>query len=422
MRLYYSFLPDIFKRRREEIKKHIEPGSLVVICPEKHRGSTADATFKYEPNRNLFYLTGLTLPDTYLFLFPDHPDKTRRELLLTKYPDEKTLTWDMTLPTLDEISKITGVENVDYSTKFWSILHEMVVMCERIYLNFNEHTRRDPSERLPSEEIAFSIMQRYPYVEVKRIYPILEKMRRIKSPPEIELIRKAIDISQIAFNELIENSSKIRSEAEVEGLLYYAGLRECADGFAFPPIIASDLNSCILHYSLNNQTLVNKNLLLVDYGFSFYLYNSDITRVIFLKTPSRRQQAIYEAVLDIHNEVIKNIKPGKSLIELTEISKELAAEHLFKLSLITPSEYHDKKLRRSITEKYYPHKVGHYLGLDVHDVGDLYETLAPGCVITCEPGLYIREENTGVRIENDILITEDGCEILSASIPYFYRS
>lgn len=419
MKSYFCLLPDFLKKRREKLASLMKPNSIAILLPEEHQPKSADATFPYFQNTNLYYLTGIPLPDTYLILYPQHPDPYKREILFTKFPDPKTLTWDMIPPTLDEISKISGIKNVNYSHNFSSILHELILRADYVYLSFNEHYRKDPRKILPSERMTKKIIENYPQVQIERLSPLLTSLRIQKTPEEISLIKKAIEISEMAYKKLLKEVHHMTSENEVEGFLYYQIMREGASNWAFEPIIASGINSTILHYSLNNSSLIGETLLLVDFGVSFNYYNSDITRCIFLKEPSNFQKKVFDAVLEVHNNILSNIKVGVSIMDLTNMAKQLTAEKLYELGLMSKSEFANKEEREKITEKYFPHKIGHYLGLDVHDVGDIYAGIPENSVITCEPGIYIREKSIGIRIENDILVKKDSIENLSANIPIF---
>jgi len=407
-----------FKGRRNALYGMMPPNSVAVVCPSLHVPSSADALFPYRQNPNLFYLTGVPFPDTYLIMYPDHPDPDMQEILLVKYPDEKTLIWDMSLPSLEEYSKISGIKNVQYSTNLFVILNSVVPRASYLFLEFNEHTRATREIPTPSEILASKISQKFPFMEVKRLTPLISKLRVSKSEAEIQLIQKAVSIASSAYAALIKELPNLASEREVEGYLYYQCLRNGADGFAFPPIIASDINSTILHYSLNNQPLNDKTLLLIDFGASFTYYNSDITRCLFLKEPTKRHIQVYKAVKEIHDVVISHIRQGISLWELNAIARKHCGEKLFELQLISRDEKNDSYILNKKINQYFPHKVGHYLGIDVHDVGDLYEPLPYHAVITCEPGIYIREEKIGIRLESDVLVENSTPIILSSDIPF----
>lgn len=414
--------PDIdslfFVQNRKRLSELLKENSVAVINSNDILPTNADGTMRFKQNSDLFYFTGIMQEETILLLYPGAKEERFREILFIRDYNKDLEVWEGKKLTVDDAKAISGISNVMELSKFEGMLHDLLSDADNIYLNSNEHDRA--SVKIQTKEFRFIsyCRQMYPLHNYSRLAPIIYRLRQIKSPVEIELISKACKLTGKAFDRILRFVKPGVYEYQIEAEMAHEFISS-GSGFAdYEPIIAAGENSCFLHYVKNDACCNDGDILLLDYAAGYANYNADMTRTIPVNgkfTP--RQKEIYDAVLRAMRGTIKEMKPGKTARELQLVTRELLAKELVDLKLLETADVKDLKNKSENFRKYYPHDVSHYLGLGVHDVGYFDDQLEAGMVLTCEPGIYIREEKLGVRIENDILITQNGNVDLMADIP-----
>mgnify|MGYP000906749887 CR=1 FL=1 len=392
---------------RKKLLSQLEENSLLVLFAGKAAHRSADQSYEFTPNRNFYYLTGIDREEFILLLFK-YDGKVREHLFITE-PNPDIEKWIGIRLRTDEAKKISGIENISYVDSFNAFFSSVLGAhyFENIYLD----TEYIKDSYQPGLAFAKEVRDNYPHLRLLSASNIIFDLRTIKEKQEVEYLKKAIAITKTGIEAIMKNSRGGIYEKQLEAYYDFEIKYNLANSRSFKTIMASGKNATILHYEENNQVLEDGKLVLFDLGAEYNYYCSDITRTIPINgkfTP--RQKEVYESVLRVNEAMIEFIKPGVIYKDFLDTAKDLLAEECIKLGLIT-----DKKA----VDKYYYHGVGHFLGLDVHDVGRrefLERKFVPGMVLTVEPGLYIAEEEIGIRIEDDVLVTENGHENLSKAI------
>jgi len=403
------FLEKFFSDNRKNINKIIDKKSILVLFAGAAPTKRGDEKYPFTPDRNFYYCTGL---DNEKLIYMSYKDnKETKEYLFIERTNPTEAKWTGEVIGKDEAKEKSGISDFKYIDEFESFFSNIVFSkrIENVYLDLEN---REMSANTPSFKFSKKIQENYPYISIKNCYSHLSELRRIKHPFEIDKIKKAINITKDGILLMMRNSKAGMYEYEIEAYFDFAIKSEGANDFAFKSIAASGKNSTILHYSKNNSKTKENDLILFDVGAQFEYYNSDITRTFPLNGKfTERQKVIYNIVLKGQKKVIESIKPGLPFKQLNNILKEFYFIELKKIDLISKDGTIDD------VSKYYYHNVSHLLGLETHDAGRHNEgILEEGMVFTVEPGLYIEEEEIGIRIEDNILVTKDGCEILSKDI------
>lgn len=375
---------------------------------------------RFRQNSDLFYLTGVDQEESILVLCPDFPDEKYREVLFLRETNEQIALWEGHKLTKEEARAATGVKTVLWGSEFQRIFNTMMVMgnVENVYLNTNDHYRAEVSVDSRDQRFIKWCQEKYPLHRYERLAPIMHKLRSVKSKPEIELMQKACDITAGAFRRVLQFVKPGVKEYEIEAEYAHEFLRRGSRGFAYEPIIASGANSCVLHYIVNDQECRDGDMLLLDVGAEYANYNADLTRTIPVNGKfTQRQKDVYNAVLRIHKAAIGMLRPGVLYYDYHKEVQKITEAELIGLKLLDKRDVEKQNPERPLFMKYFAHGTSHMLGLDVHDVGNMYGKMVPGMVWTVEPGIYIREEGLGVRIENNLVITEDGVFDLMKDIP-----
>jgi Xaa-Pro aminopeptidase len=372
------------------------------VAPYKSR----DEKYQFTPNKNFLYLTGLD-KEKMILVVQKNGEKITETLYIEK-DDPQLAKWMGHKMSVEEAKEISGIEDIKYYENFENDLGRIMSQkYEKVYLDLEKQGWDDPITTLPLELVK-DLRVKYPSIRIKNIYHQIAELRTIKDKKEIENIKRAITITKNGIYNMVKHMKPGMRENEIEAFFDFVLKQNGVKDYAFKTIAASGKNAAILHYEENNAETKDGDMILFDLGAQWNNYSADISRTFPLNGKfSERQKDVYNVVLETMKEVEKNAKPGVSMKELHEISKKKLAEGAIKLGLIDKEE--------DIFE-YYFHSIGHFMGMDTHDVGARDAVLKPGMVITNEPGLYIPEENIGVRIEDDLLITEDGCENLSKDI------
>lgn len=410
----------LFIQNRQRLASLLKPKSLVVLNANDIMPTNADGTMPFRQNNDLFYLTGVDQEETQLVLFPQHPDPKFREVLFLRETSELIEIWEGHKLTKAEAERTTGIpqKQIYWTHQFEQIFVQMVFEADVVYLNTNEHTRAGVSVQTRDARYIDAFKQNYPLHQLERLAPLMHFLRAIKQPQEIQLIQTAIDITDNMFRRLLNFIKPGVWEYEIEAEMMHEFLRNRSRGAAYTPIIASGANACVLHYIDNSQQCQDGEVILLDLGAEYANYNADMTRSVPVNGRfTERQRAVYDAVLRVLKEARQMLRPGNLWDDYhREVGKVMEAE-LIGLGLISQKDVQDQDPEVPAYKKYFMHGTSHFLGLDVHDVGNKYRKMEPGMVFTVEPGIYIRDEKLGIRLENNVLITESGNIDLMAHIP-----
>jgi Xaa-Pro aminopeptidase len=397
----------LFAGNRKKILLSLKKKSLAVIHSNDEMYRSGDQNFKFRQNSDLFYMTGIDQEKTILVLIPYHTDKKLKEVLFIRKSNKNLETWEGHKLTIQEARDISGIETVKWDDEFETFIREQLVQSETVYFDVPEYPKYKPDAEFRSQRLLKELKEDFPLHHFERLFPLIANLRQIKEPLEIEAIKKACKITADGFLRILKYIKPGIFEYQIEAEITHEFIMNGASGHAYPPIIASGENACILHYVVNDQICKDGDMLLMDFGAEYANYASDLTRTIPVSGKfNKRQRAIYDATLRIFKFARSLMKPGTTINKIhKEVCKKWEEEHI-NLGLYTRHDIKDHK-----------HGTSHFLGLDVHDTGSKDDELKPGMVITCEPAIYIPEEKTGVRLENDILITDNGNIDLMNEIP-----
>ena len=408
----------LFTENRRKYKQQLRPGSLALFVSNDILPTNADGAMGFRQNSDLFYLSGVDQEDTILMIFPDVKDGKHKEVLFIKETSELIAIWEGAKLTKEQATKVSGIEHVYWHHEFEKVFQAFVFQAENIYLNSNEHSRRYINTETAEMRFNTAVRQKYPLHKFERSAPIMHKIRSIKSGIEIELIQEACDITEKGFRRLLKFVKPGVWEHEVEAELIHEFIRNRSQGFAYGPIIASGASACVLHYVENNKQCKAGDVLLLDTAAEYANYASDLTRCLPVSGKfTKRQKNVYNAVLRVMKAATKMLKDGNTFEKYNKAVGDLMTEELLKLRLLKASDVKKQNAAWPAYKKYFMHGTSHFLGLDVHDVGFFNEPMRPGMVFTVEPGIYIPEENLGIRLENNILITSKGQMDLMKNIP-----
>lgn len=416
---YDSIPVSLFENNRKRFTEKMQNNSLAILTSNDVMPNNADDVMGFAQNNDLFYLSGIEQDETILVLYPDAFKEENRAILFVKEVNEQTLIWEGDFLSKEKVTAISGIKNVKWIHEFEKTLQLFAFEADTIYLGHNEHIKRVTSEmNTRQDRMIHWCQQKYPLHQYERAAKITRDLRPVKSEEEIDLIKKAVSISVQGFKGLLNAVKPEVKEYELEAELAYQYIKNGGNRHAFKPIIASGKNACALHYNTNDSVCKDGEMILVDFGVCYANYNSDITRCIPVNGKfSARQKEIYESVLHCLKEGSKFLKPGVLSKDYESRMAALIEAELVKLKLISLEEIAAQDPQNPVYKKYFMHGTAHYLGLDVHDVGLYSRPFEKGMVLTCEPGIYIREEGIGCRLENDYLLTENGNINLSEEIP-----
>lgn len=417
---YENIGKELFIKNRKNLTKELKPNSLVILNANDVMPTNSDGTMRFKQNSDLFYLTGADQEETILTICPDFPDKKYREVLFLRETSEHIAIWEGHKLTKEEARELTGIQTIVWISEFPKLFHMMMVMggVENVYLNTNDHYRAEINVESRDARFVKWCKDAYPLHRYQRLAPIMHKLRSIKSSREIELMQRACDITGKAFRRILKFVTPGVIEYEIEAEFMHEFLRDGSRGFAYEPIIASGKNSCVLHYIVNDQVCHDGDVLLLDVGAEYANYNADMTRTIPVNGHfTKRQRDVYDAVLRVKRAAMKMLSPGVVYFEYHKEVQKVMESELIKLKLIDKKDVKNQNPDKPLFMKYFMHGTSHMLGLDVHDVGNMYKKIQPGMVWTIEPGIYIREEGLGIRIENNVVITKKGVVDLMKSIP-----
>lgn len=409
--------PALFKLNRDRLRALLPPNSLVVVNANDVLPTNADGSLRLVPNSDLFYLSGVEQEESILLIYPDADDDKHREILFLREAKPELETWEGHKLTKDEAKQVSGVARVKWLADFPGIFQRVMCQAERVFLNSNEHPRAHIEVETRDARFIAEVKRRYPLHEYHRLGRLMHRLRVVKSPEELKLIEKAVEITHAGFERVAKFLKPGVNETELEAEFAHEFIRRGGQ-FAYTPIIASGKNSCVLHYITNDQPCRAGDLLLLDVAASYANYNSDLTRTIPVSGKfTRRQRQVYNAVLRVFRAQIAGLKVGKKWKDWQKEAEQHTEKELVDLGLLKPAKIKKQDPDWPALKEWFMHGIGHPLGLDVHDYGFMNEPFVAGTVMTVEPGIYIPREEIGVRLENDVLLTETGVTDLMAQIP-----
>lgn len=415
---YLPIHQDLFVGNRKKFCMHLLPNAMAIFQSNDEMPKSGDMNFQFRQHADLFYLTGIDQEETMLLLYPDCPLPEYAEVLLLRRTNEKIAVWEGHKYTIEEAQAQSGIKNVMWIDELPSILHMLMGYADHIYLDTNENYRAAPQVNDKNLRFTHELMSRYPLHQYHRGAKIMFELRQVKSDAEVALMKEAIRITDLAFRRILKFIKPGVMEYEIEAEISHEFLRNRCTGHAYSPIIASGKNACVLHYIENNQRCNDGDLLLLDFGADYANYAADLTRTIPVNGKfSPRQKDVYNAVLRVHRQAASMLRPGTIINEYHKEVGKLMEQELIGLGLLNKDEVAKQDPEKPLYKKYFMHGTSHHLGLDVHDLGTRFAPVQAGMVFTCEPGIYIPEENIGVRIENDFLVTNGDPIDLMAMIP-----
>ncbi len=411
---------ELFINNRKRFVNELKLGSLAVFNSNDTMPTNADGTMPFRQNNDLFYLTGIEQEESILLICPGFREEKKREILFLRQPNEYLEKWYGHKLTKEEAKAISGIETVMWLQEFDGMFHHLMVMseAESVYLNTNEHYRSEVVVQTRDARFIVWCKEKYPLHTYQRVAPIMARLRRVKHKQEIALIQRACDITEKGFRRVLKFVKPGVNEYEIEAEYVHEFIRNGSKGFAYTPIIASGKNNVVLHYIENSLPCKDGELLLLDVAAEYANYNSDLTRTIPVSGKfTARQKEVYNAVLRVQREAMKLLRPTIVYFDYQKEIEKIMEKELLKLKLITDTDIKNQDPENPALRKYFYHGTSHMLGLDVHDIGNMHDNIQVGSVWTIEPGIYIKEEGFGVRLENNVWVGEKENIDLMKNIP-----
>jgi Xaa-Pro aminopeptidase len=415
---YNTIDSGLFIENRKRFAAMLTKKSVAIINSNDEMPRSADQNFVFRQNSDLFYLTGIDQEDTALFLFPDAPTPEQREILFIRRTNEHIAVWDGHKYTKEEARAQSGIQTIFWYDEFYTAIASLMLAADTIYYNSNENPRYASEVHYRDLRLLADMRSRYPLHKYERAAPLLTNLREVKSQSEVAVMQQAIDITEKAFRRVLGFIKPGVAEYEIEAEIIHEFIRNRAQGHAYTPIIASGKNACVLHYIANNGPCADGELILMDFGSEYGNYISDLTRCVPVNGKfSPRQKDVYNAVLRVMKQATAMLVVGNTFTEYNKAVGAIMEQELIGLGLLKADEVAKQDPAAPLYKKYFMHGTSHFLGIDVHDVGDYNAPFRAGNCFSCEPGIYIPEEGLGIRIENNILITDNGPVDLMANIP-----
>src|SRR6476469_664438 len=410
--------PKIFIENRKRFIKGMKPNSIAIFNSNDEVSSNGDALYRFQQNTDLYWLCGIEQEDTMVILFPDAPEEKYKEVLVLVRPNEIKEKWDGKRLRAEEGKQISGINTVVWLDSIDPLLQQWIHLADTIYLNTNENDRKANLLETRDYRYVKQMKERYPLHKYERSAKIMRELRAIKTPYEVEVVKKAIDITDKTFRRLLQFIKPGVMEYEIEAEIFHEFLRNRAKGEAYGSIIASGDRARTLHYVFNNGECKDGEMVLMDFGANYGGYAADLTRTVPVNGKfTKRQREVYNACLHLHNYAKALLKPGITILDYHERVGDEATKTFLKIGLLKKEDVKNEDKENRAYRKYLYHGISHHLGLDVHDLGTKVEPLKPGMLLTVEPGIYIEEEHMGVRIENNVWLTKDGNIDLMKNIP-----
>ncbi|MEY3119997.1 MAG: hypothetical protein RL548_354 [Bacteroidota bacterium] len=408
----------IFIQNRKRFVSKMQKNSIAIFVSNDEYPLNGDALHDFKQNTELYWLSGIEQEGSMVILFPDNPDPKYREVLVLVRPQELKEIWDGKRLRANEANTISGIKTIVWVDVLDGILQQWVHLADAIYLDSNENDRKNTLLRTSEYRFIDEMKARYPLHNFCRAATIMKELRAVKTKEEVQVIQKAIDITELAFRRLLQFIQPGVKEYEIEAEIYHSFLSQRATGVAYHSIIASGDNARTLHYTSNNNVCKDGELILMDFGAEYGGYCADLTRTVPVNGKfTKRQKEVYNACLHLHDYAKSILKPGISILNYTDKVGEEASKQFLKIGLLSKSDIKNEDAENRAYRKYLYHGISHHLGLDVHDLGTRTAPITAGMVFTVEPGIYIKEEKMGVRIENNFWITKTGNQDLMKNIP-----
>ncbi len=410
--------PKIFIENRKRFVKAMQPNSIAIFNSNDEVPSNGDALYRFQQNSDLYWLCGIEQEDTMVILFPDCPDPKYKEVLVLVRPNELKEKWDGKRLRAAEATALCGMQTIVWLDSLDALLQQWIHSADTIYLNTNENDRKGSQLETRDYRYAQDMKRRYPLHQYERSAKIMRSLRAVKLKYEVEAMQVAIDITEKTFRRLLQFIKPGVMEYEIEAELVHEFLRNRARGEAYGSIIASGDRARTLHYVFNNEECKDGELVLMDFGANYGGYAADLTRTVPVNGKfTKRQKEVYNACLHLHNHAKSLLKPGIKIVDYHELVGDEATKTFLKIGLLKKEDIKNEDPANRAYRKYLYHGISHHLGIDVHDLGPKTEPLKEGMVLTVEPGIYIEEEQMGIRIENNVWITKTGNIDLMKNIP-----
>ncbi|MGZ5135485.1 MAG: aminopeptidase P family protein [Flavitalea sp.] len=410
--------PFLFINNRNRFVKQMRPNSIAIFVSNDEVPSNGDAIHPFKQNSDLYWLTGISQEDSMVIFFPDNPDPKYREVLVLVRPNELKEKWDGKRLRRNEATAISGIETIVWLETLDPLLKTWIHLSDIIYLDTNENDRKASLLRTRDYRFVDEIKNQYPLHQYERAARVMKDLRSIKTEYEVEVTQKAIDITHNTFLRVMQFIKPGVMEYEIEAEIVHSFLSQRSSGEAYGSIIASGDRARTLHYVSNNEECKDGELILMDFGAAYGGYNADLTRTIPVNGKfGRRQKTVYNACLHLHDYAKSLLKPGISIVDYTDKVGEEATQQFLKIGLLKKADVKNEDPENRAYRKYLYHGISHHLGIDVHDLGTRTEPIKAGMLFTVEPGIYIEEEQMGIRIENNLWITKNGNKDLMKDIP-----
>ncbi len=415
---YLPIEAQLFVKNRKKLAARLKPNSMAIILSNDEMPRSGDGLYPFRQNPDLFYLSGIDQERVSLVIYPDCPNPAYREALFIRKTNETIAVWEGHKYTIQEAQAASGIQNIYWEEEMETVLPSLMAYCENVYVNINENDRAALQVAYRDIRFANKLKHDYPAHQILRLGPIMQYLRSVKEPEEIALTRKACEITRDTFIRVLKFVKPGVGEHEIEAEIIHEFIRQRGTGHAYAPIIASGKSACVLHYNENNKIVQDGDLILMDFGAEYANYAADLSRTIPANGKfSPRQKDVYNACLRIQKAGIELFNTSLSLIEYNAEIGKITESELIQLGLLDKVAVKNQNPKAPLYKKYFMHGAGHFLGIDVHDVGPRYEKIQYGNVFTIEPGIYIPAENIGIRIEDNIHVTPDGNINLMHDIP-----
>jgi len=406
---YQSINSQLFVENRKRFNAHLKPNSVAFFNANDIFVTGADSTLRFEQNRDLFYLSGVDQEESVLVLFPDAKNAKHREILFVKETNKHIAIWEGEKLSKEQATQVSGIATIYWLSELDAVLNTILAEATYIYINENNHKRAPRELQTREDRFIKQLKQNYPSHIYKASFDILFELRGIKNSIEIDLIRKACNITKKGFERVLSFVKPNVWEYEIEAELIHEFVKNRSKGFAYTPIVASGYNACVLHYIENNKQCKSGDLILMDVAAEYANYSSDLTRTIPANGRfTERQKAVYQSVLNVKNKATKLICEGVHWKDYNIEVGNLMTHELLSLNLLDKADLQNQTKEKPAYKKYFMHGTSHHLGLDTHDYGDFENTMKASMVLTVEPGIYIPKENLGIRLEDDIVVQKNG--------------
>ncbi|MFT4781037.1 MAG: Xaa-Pro aminopeptidase [Pseudohongiellaceae bacterium] len=406
---YHKIDSSLFINNRHNFISKMKPDSLAVFNSNDIYPISADSTMPFAQHRDIFYLSGVDQEESVLVLFPDCPKENHREVLFLKETNEHIAVWEGEKLTKEAALDTSGIKTVYWLKDMEKIMFELMTQCDTVYINTNEHYRASVETETREDRFTKWLKDKYPAHSVAKSNPILQRLRSVKAQVEIDLMQKACDVTEKGFRRVLNFVKPDVWEYNIEAEFMHEFLNNRSKGFSYTPIIASGKNANVLHYIENNQQCKAGELILIDAGAEYANFASDMTRTIPVSGRfTKRQKDVYNAVNRVKNDATKMLTPGTLWAEYHIEVGHLMTSELLGLGLLDKADVQNEDKDWPAYKKYFMHGTSHHIGLDTHDYGMLTEPMQANNVFTVEPGIYIPAEGFGIRLEDDLVIQDEG--------------